>query len=137
MNNQVTPLLTSLSNIAIEKFQIDTKNDIIKLNFNKDENQKVSEIIFKDVTSFYYMDNDSVLDNEESINQKNKSNEDKSICLNNIMYCNNTGNDFVNIASSHDDDSSISIPNFVLELSDSSVFIEANSITIDKKKFIV
>ncbi len=127
MNNKVTPLLTSLSNIEIEKFHIDTKNDIIKLNFNKKlKDNSISEIVFKDVTSFYYLDNDEEL----------PTTEDKNISLNNIMYCGTAPNDFINLAV-QEDDVSVSVPNFVLELTDSSVFIEANSIVIDKETYAV
>lgn len=120
MNNLVTPVLTNLSNIVIDKFQIDTQNDIIKFNF---VDNSVSEIIFKEVTSFYYLDNDSEINPE-------------STSLNNIMYCGKGIEEIMNVPE-HDDGIAVSIPNFVLELSDSSIFIEANSIIIDKKKYIV
>lgn len=127
MNIQVTPLLTSLSNVEIDKFQIDTRNDIIKFNFSIEGTQnKISEIIFNDVTSFYYMDNNDEL----------PTTEDKNISLNNIMYCGNAPDEFINI-SSNDDDIAVSVPNFVLELTDSSIFIEANSIMINKQKYVV
>ena len=123
MNSNLTPLLTALTKVPIDKFQIDTKNDTIKLNFEKN-NSHVTEIVFDEVTSFYYLDHDQ----EDTI-------EDESISLNNIMYCGQGTPDFINI---HDeDDIAVSIPNFVLELNDSNVFIEANSIIIDKEKYIV
>lgn len=120
MNSKVTPLLTSLSNIPIDKFQIDTKNDTIKLNFTKNNND-IDEIIFDEVTSFYYLDHDQ----EE---------ETESTSLNNIMYCAQTS-DYINI--SDEDEVAVSIPNFVLEFNDSNIFIEANSIIINKEKYIV
>lgn len=121
MNNLVTPALTNLSNVVIDKFQFDTQNDIIKLNFI---DNSVSEIIFKNVTSFYYLDND------------NNTTDNGNTSLNNIMYCGKGIEDLMNLPD-QDEGISVSIPNFVLELSDSSIFIEANSITIDKKKYIV
>lgn len=118
MNLELTPLLSNIGNLSLNKFQIDTKNDRIKLNFNKQPNQ-VSEIIFDEVTSFYYLDHDN-----ENDTGKNK--------LNNIMYCNNTIDFF-----EEDEEAQISVPNFILELNDSNVFIEANSIVIDEKKYKV
>ena len=127
MNSQVTPLLTNLSNMEINTFHIDTKNDVIKLNFNIEANKnQVSEIIFKDVTSFYYMDNNDDL----------PTSDDENVSLNNIMYCGTNGGDFINI-SPQDDGDTVSVPNFVLELTDSSIFIEADSIIIDKQKYAV
>lgn len=121
MNSNITPVLSGLSNIPIDKFQIDTKNDMIKLNFTKNNNQ-IEEIVFNEVTSFYYLDHDEI-------------SEETSASLNNIMYCGSQAPDYIDI--SEDDNVAVSIPNFVLELNDSNVFIEANSIVIDKKKYIV
>lgn len=123
MNKLVTPALTNLSNVTIDKFHIDTQNDIIKLNFI---NNSISEIVFKDVTSFYYMDNDDEISSEEHDN----------ISLNNIMYCSKGIEEIMNLPDS-EEGLSVSVPNFVLELSDSSIFIEADSITIDKQKYLV
>ena len=120
MNSKVTPLLTGLQDMPIEKFQIDTKNDTIKLNFTENS-KKIDEIIFDEVTSFYYLDHDLTEDNENTR-------------LNNIMYC-ATSPDFIDI--SDEEDMAVSIPNFVLELNDSNVFIEANSIIINKEKYVV
>jgi len=121
MNSNITPVLSGLSNIPIDKFQIDTKNDMIKLNFTEN-NDKIEEIVFNEVTSFYYLDHDEISEEEKA-------------SLNNIMYCGTQAPDYINI--SEDDDVAVSIPNFVLELNDSNVFIEANSIVINKKKYIV
>lgn len=118
MNLELTPVLSSIGKLPIDKFQIDTKNDRIKFNFNKANNQ-VSEIIFDEVTSFYYLDHDN--GNDTAKNQ-----------LNTIMYC---GQQFDIIEE--DEDTQVSVPNFILELNDSNVFIEANTIVIDEKKFTV
>lgn len=123
MINKVTPLLSSLSNIKINRFHIDPKTDTIKLNLNNDS---ISEIIFNDVLSFYYMDNDDSIPDDNN-----------NISLNNIMYCEVNNNEHFNIPNGEEGDVNISIPNFVLELSDSAVFIEANSITIDQKEYLV
>lgn len=120
MNNKVTPLLSDITNMPINRFQIDTKNDKIKLNFT-DNNKKIDEIIFDEVISFYYLDHED-------------SDENENISLNNIMYCGSVP-ELINIADG--DDVTVSVPNFVLELSASNVFIEANSITINNETFVV
>lgn len=125
MNSNLTPLLSKITKLPIDAFQIDTKNDIIKLNFNSiNSEEQVSEIIFNEVTSFYYLDHDQERDSE---------NENTS--LNNIMYCGDSMPDFVDF--SEEDDIAVSIPNFIIELNDSNMFIEANSIVIDQKKYLV
>lgn len=124
MNNNLMPALTSISKLPINTFQIDTKNDIIKLNFESiNDDSQVSEIIFNDVVSFYYLDHDDATDQNESPS------------LNTIMYCGNSTPDYINIPE--EDDVAVSIPNFIIELNDSNMFIEANSIVIDQKKYIV
>lgn len=123
MNSALTPLLSKISQLPIDAFQIDTKNDSIILNFNsKDNGEQVSEIIFNDVTSFYYLDHDKV-------------SEEENVRLNNIMYCGDSMPDFVDF--SDEEDLAVSIPNFIIELNDSNMFIEANSIIIDKQKYMV
>lgn len=122
MNTALTPLLTSITKLPIDAFHIDTKNDIIKLNFDANgEQSQVSEIIFNEVTSFYYLDHD-----EEKA-------EDEKISLNNIMYCGDSMPEFVKMS----EDEEVSIPNFIIELNDSNMFIEANSIVIDQEKYTV
>jgi len=121
MNSKVTPLLSGLQNMPIDKFQIDTKNDTIKLNFTENS-KKIDEIIFDEVTSFYYLDHD-------------QEDHDEHTSLNNIMYCGAQTPDYIDI--SEDEDVAVSIPNFVLELNDSNVFIEANSIIINNEKYVV
>lgn len=120
MNNKVMPLLSDLTNMPIDGFHIDTKNDKIKLNFTENS-KEIEEIIFDEVVSFYYLDHENV-------------DECEIISLNNIMYC-GTAPEMINIEDG--DEMSVSIPNFVLELNTSNVFIEANAITINKETFEV
>lgn len=124
MNNNLMPILSNISKLPIDAFQIDTKNDIIKLNFTSDENQeKVKEIIFNDVTSFYYLDHDK--NSDDALKQS----------LNNIMYVGYQASDYIDIPE--EEEAHISIPNFIIELNDSNMFIEANSIVIDSQKYTV
>jgi len=120
MNSKVTPLLSDLSNMPIDRFQIDTKNDTIKLNFTENSN-KIDEIVFNEVTSFYYLDHDLEEDTENT-------------SLNNIMYCGMQSTDLID---TEDENVAVSIPNFVLEFNDSNIFIEANSIVINNQEFVV
>ncbi|MBN2794853.1 MAG: hypothetical protein JXR88_05570 [Clostridia bacterium] len=123
MNSNLMPILSSISKLPIDTFQIDTKNDVIKLNFISDDKQgKIKEIIFNEVTSFYYLDHDKKSD--ETIKQS----------LNNIMYVGYQASDYINAP---EDESNISIPNFIIELNDSNMFIEANSIVIDSETYMV
>ena len=120
MNSKVTPLLSDLTNMPIDRFQIDTKNDTIKLNFTENSN-KIDEIVFNEVTSFYYLDHDLEEDTENT-------------SLNNIMYCGMQSTDLID---TEDENVAVSIPNFVLEFNDSNIFIEANSIVINNQEFVV
>lgn len=122
MNLDLTPVLSTIGNLPIDKFQIDTKNDTIKFNFDRKDNpNQISQIVFNEVTSFYYLDHDSDDQLEKDNNQ-----------LNNIMYCGGSSE-----IIEGDEDVQVSVPNFILELNASNVFIEANSIVINERKFIV
>ena len=120
MNSKVTPLLSDITNMPIDRFQIDTKNDTIKLNFTENS-KKIDEIVFNEVTSFYYLDHDIDEDTENT-------------SLNNIMYCGMQSTDLID---TEDENVAVSIPNFVLEFNDSNIFIEANSIIINNQEFVV
>ncbi|MCH4887365.1 hypothetical protein EZV73_07270 [Acidaminobacter sp. JC074] len=120
MNSKVTPLLSDITNMPIDRFQIDTKNDTIKLNFTENS-KEINEIVFNEVTSFYYLDHDIEEDTENT-------------SLNNIMYCGMQSTDFID---TEDENVAVSIPNFVLEFNDSNIFIEANSIVINNQEFVV
>lgn len=121
MNQELMPILTSISKLPIDAFQFDRKNDSIKMNFSKSETAEVNEIIFNKVTSFYYKDHDS--QGEEHITEN----------LNTIMYCGDRPYDFFDLPE--DEDTLVSVPNFIIELNESNIFIEAQSIVINKEHY--
>lgn len=121
MNQELMPILTSISKLPINAFQFDRKNDSIKMNFSKTETAIVNEIIFNKVTSFYYKDHDK------------KGDEHSTENLNKIMYCGDRPYDLLEIPE--DEDTLVSIPNFIIELNDSNIFIEAQSIVINKEHY--
>lgn len=124
MNHNLMPILSSISKLPIDTFQIDTKNDTIKLNFEaSNTSEHIKEIIFGEVTSFYYLDHDNATDRDENTS------------LNNIMYCGQQFPDIINLPE--EEDVAVSIPNFIIELNDSNMFIEANSIIINEEKYVV
>lgn len=122
MNQNLMPILTNISKMPIHAFQFDTKNDRIKVNFSKNDFNEVNEIIFDQVTSFYYKDHDG---QENDYSHEN---------INSIMYC---GHQPYELNLPEDDDMMISIPNFIIELNDSNIFIEAQSIVINKEQYKV
>jgi len=123
MNTELMPILTSISKLPIDAFQFDRKNDSIKMNFIKSEEADINEIIFNKVKSFYYKDHDS---NEDTYQSEN---------LKSIMYCGDRPQDFLDLPE--DEEMMISVPNFIIELNDSNIFIEAQSIVINNEHFAV
>lgn len=128
---KLEPLLNSLRQSTIEKFNINVPKEKIsidiKTNSNPDDKVK---IVFEEVFSFYFI-------NEKGhLSQKSCFDYTK---LNSIGYYENGIGEFANFDCPDDEitEKDISLPNFALELIDSSMFIEARSIKIDDKNFRV
>lgn len=125
------PILNSLKQSTIEKFDINVPKDKISLDvkINKNATDKV-KIVFEEVFSFYF------INEEDNISEKSCFDYTK---LNSIGYYENGVGEFASFDCPDDDitEMDVSLPNFALDLLDSSIFIEARSIKINDKNFRV
>ncbi|WP_432662245.1 hypothetical protein R9X47_17100 [Wukongibacter baidiensis] len=129
--SKLSPLLDSLRQSIIEKFDINIPKEKISIHIKaNDSSAHDIKLIFEEVFSFYF------------INEK--GNLSTSPCfdytkLNSIGYYENGVGEFANLDCPEDEitEKDISLPNFALELLNSSMFIEARSIKINDKKFRV
>ncbi|MCT4565655.1 MAG: hypothetical protein N4A68_15265 [Maledivibacter sp.] len=128
---KLQPLLNSLKQSTIEKFDINVPKEKISIDIkpNSNSDDKV-KITFEEVFSFYF------INDEGNLSQKSCFDYTK---LNSIGYYENGLGEFANFNCPDDEitEKDIALPNFALELIDSCIFIEARSIKIDDKNFRV
>ena len=129
--SKLTPLLETLKQSVIEKFDISIPKDKISMDIkmNNNCNDKV-KIIFEEVFSFYFINEKDDLVRKSCLDYTK---------LHSIGYYKDGVGEFANLDCPEDEitEEDISLPNFALELLNSSMFIEARSIKINDKKFRV
>lgn len=126
MTNSFHPLLNSYSKGKINAINIDMDLDKISLEVSTNSADKQAEIIFEDVKAFYYIDHD--MPSEFSLSDEN---------LNTISYDTYGFGEFSAVNAHTDDELFVSIPNFAVNIKDSSLFIDAHKIRIDNQEFRV
>lgn len=132
-SSKLEPLLDSLRHSIIKKMDINVPEDIISIDIQKQNTDSCDEykLVFEEVFSFYFVNEDG--------NLVKKSYFDCTK-LNSIGYYKDGVGEFANIDVSDTEElkaEDISLPNFALELINSSMFIEARSIKINDKRFRV
>ena len=130
-DSKLMPLLDSLQQSIIEKFDINIPKEKISIHIkNNDASDDKIKIIFEEVFSFYFINENGDLNIKPCFDYTK---------LNSIGYYENGVGEFANLDCPDDEitEKDISLPNFALELFDSSIFIEARSIKINDKKFRV
>ncbi|SKC83678.1 hypothetical protein SAMN02194393_03971 [Maledivibacter halophilus] len=131
VETKLGPILNSLKESTIEKLDINVPKDKISIDVKVHRNttDKV-KIVFEEVFSFYFI-------NEEN-NMSKKSCFDYTK-LNSIGFYENGVGEFASFDCPDDEitEKDVSLPNFALDLLDSSIFIEARSIKINDKNFRV
>ncbi len=124
--------LSYLGPSTIEKMNINIPDDVISMDITTHNNisDNKFKLVFEEVFSFYYVNGDGTLVKKSHINPTQ---------LNSIAYYKNGVGEFANMDCSLEEltDEDISLPNFALELLNSSMFIEARSIKINDRKFRV
>ena len=123
MSNHVYPLLDQYAKGKIDTINFDMDVDTISLAISAKNQEDRVEIIFEEVKSFYYVDHD--MKSEISVSNEN---------LNVVSYDNYGFGEF---AAANGDNQSISIPNFAVNINDSSLYIDADKIRINDKAFYV
>lgn len=128
---KLEPLLDSLRQSTIEKFDISIPKEKIAIDIQTDSElyDKV-KIVFEEVFSFYFINEQGNLSHSPCFDYTK---------LNSIGYYENGVGEFANLDCPDDEitEKDISLPNFALELISSSMFIEARSIKINDQKFRV
>ncbi|WP_432406324.1 YxiG family protein [Wukongibacter sp. M2B1] len=129
--SKLTPLLDSLRQSIIEKFDINISKEKISIHIRANDSA-VDEVkvTFEEVFSFYFINEKGNLSTRSCFDYTK---------LNSIGYYENGVGEFANLDCPEDEitEKDISLPNFALELLNSSMFIEARSIKINDKKFRV
>ncbi|WIF95939.1 hypothetical protein [Caminicella sporogenes] len=131
--SKLKPLLNNLSQSIIKKMNINIPKDMISIDIKKENPNSCDEykVVFEEVFSFYFVN--------ENTNLVKKAYFDCTK-LTSIGYYENGIGEFANADVSDIEElkaEDVSLPNFALELKNSSMFIEARSIKINDKKFKV
>ncbi|MBM7561224.1 YxiG family protein [Fusibacter tunisiensis] len=126
MTHSVNPVLDAYAKGKINSINIDTDFEKISVGISNKDHLIPVEIIFEDVKAFYYIDHD--LKNELDISNEN---------LNIISYDDLGFGEFATVKTNSDEDIFVSIPNFAVNLNDSSLYIDAHKIRINNKAFSV
>lgn len=131
MDYRLVPMLDRLKEIKLDKVNINILADTISLHLiDKDKKKENVDVRFDGVSSFYYID-ESKEDSDKSIIYNSK--------VNSISYCEDGLGEFSTFEEDYGEFGIklVTIPNFAIDMKDYSLFIEAESIAIDGKKFDV
>ncbi len=120
------PLLTNYAKGTIDSINFDMDLDKISVAIKSNPLSESAEIIFEDVKAFYYIDND--LSSDFTFSKEH---------LNVISYDNFGFGEFSTVSPDREDEVFVSIPNFAVNVNDSSLFIDANKIRINNQAFNV
>jgi len=126
MINTFHPLLDNYAKSKINSVYIDTDSDIISVAIAEEDSCTESEIIFKDVKAFYYIDHDTP--SEIPLSSEN---------LNTISFDLYGFGEFSAVNPRSEDELFVSVPKFAVNINESSLFIDADKISINNKEFFV
>lgn len=126
MTNNFHPLLDNYAKGKIDSINFDMDLDIISVAVSTDNSLDTAEIIFEDVKAFYYIDHD--MPTEILLSDTN---------LNTISYDTYGFGEFSAASPKTEDELFVSVPNFAVNIKDSSLFIDANIIRINDQEFRV
>ena len=126
MTNNFHPLLNQFTKGKINTVNFDMDSDIISVAVHTNNSASPAQIIFKDVKAFYYIDHD--LNADIHLTDEN---------LNTISYDDYGFGEFSAVNPQTDDELFVSIPNFAVNIKDSSLFIDAHKILINDQEFRV
>ncbi len=122
MAKNIYPILDAYAKGKIDTVNINMDYDIISVAISN-EYAEPTEIIFEDVKAFYYIDHDMEIDHMLSNTQ-----------LSAISY-DDLG--FGEFSTKSQDDLFVSVPQFALNINDSSLYIDAEKIRINNEAYQV
>jgi len=126
MTNSFNPVLDSYAKGKIDAINFDMDFDKISIDITRYDQEELAQIVFEDVKAFYYIDHD--LMTELELSDKN---------LNVISYDTLGFGEFTAVDVKSDDDLFVSVPNFAVNLNNSSLYIDAHKIRINDKEYAV
>lgn len=123
----IEPILNDIGTGTIENFHIDNSNNEIVVHI-KGKNGHLKTLKFKDIKGYYFMD----------ISDSNTLQLDDYISnLNTVSYYESGFGRFANVNMNNPKNVNVSVPNFAINLINSSIFIEAETIEIDEESYQV
>lgn len=137
MTNTLNNVLDNINDKTVNKFRFEMESEKVIFDLNPTEDT-FSEIAFEGVLSFFYVDSER----KDNLETKAIDNE----TLKSIQYYRDGIGEFMSINPNALEEAIeadipignlISIPNFALEMRDSSIFIEAEKIIIDGQSYSV
>jgi len=127
---KLIPLLSQMESLAINKMNINMRKDTITLKLKTlQEKRDDIDITFEGVSAFYYIDENKQVHYDWELKATN---------INSITYYSDGIGEFAAIEVIDGIETgpfAVSYPNFVLEMMDKTLFIEAQSVKINDKKF--
>lgn len=126
MTNSFSPILDSYAKGKIDAINFDMDYDKISIDITQYDKEALAQIVFEDVKAFYYIDHD--LKTEMEISNEN---------LNVISFDTLGFGEFTAVDVKSAEDLFVSIPNFAVNLNNSSLYIDAHRIRINDKEYAV
>ncbi len=126
---KLIPLLSQMESLAINKMNINMRKDTITLKLKTlQEKRDDIDITFEGVSAFYYIDENKQVHYDWDLKATN---------INSITYYSDGIGEFAAIEVIDGIETgpfAVSYPNFVLEMMDKTLFIEAQSVKINDKE---
>lgn len=126
MTNTIHPILDTYAKGKIDAINFDMDFDKISIDIMNHDLVNNAQIVFEDVKAFYFIDHD--LKTELELSDKN---------LNVISYDTLGFGEFTAVDARSSDDLFVSVPNFAVNINNSSLYIDAHRIKINDKEFFV
>lgn len=130
MHQKLNPLLDNLKQITLNTLAIDVLDDKISLNLKKRQAEESFSIKFDGVSSFFFIDESKNAEVDHTL---------ANIDVNSIAYYQDGLGEFSTLEEDYGEFGikMVTIPNFAVEMKDSSLFIEADFIEINGERFDV
>lgn len=126
MPNSFNPILDCYAKGRIDAISFDMDFDKISIDIMKHDLTENAQIVFEEVKAFYYIDHDLKTDLELS---------DEN--LNVISYDTLGFGEFTAVDIREDENIFVSVPNFAVNINNSSLYIDAHRVRINDKEYYV
>lgn len=130
MHRKLDPILDDLRQITLNTLAINVLDDKISLDLVKKQHSESLTINFDGVSSFFFIDESKATEHDRTLANTN---------INSIAYYEDGLGEFSTLEEDYGEYGikTVTIPNFAVEMKDSSLFIEADFIEINGERFDV